>query len=263
MTPGAYGLRLTGVAGADLIDAPSGWEPWTVERSGSGLGSDEATTIGEWTASVPLRPGGRLELDRRARSATWSTPAPLSDDLLAHPYLAPAAAIAATWRGALALHGGALVTGEGAWGLLGDAGGGKSSLLAALDLPVVADDLLVIEGGAVMAGPRCVDLREPAPGARRVEGAERERWRLRLLAVPAATPLAGFVRLEWGGGLAVRELESPAERLPVLSAQLAVVAGAPAAAVLLALAELPVLVLTRPRDRARLGASAAALLDAI
>ena len=54
------------------------------------------------------------------------------DGRLVHPVLATVGAVFAWWRGDVVFHGGAVVIGDGAWGLLGERGTGKSSLLAGL-----------------------------------------------------------------------------------------------------------------------------------
>lgn len=94
-----------------------------------------------------------------------------------------------------------------AWGVLGDKGAGKSSLMATLALigaPVMADDALILDcQGRALAGPRCIDLRKgtaTALQAGRSIGVvgTRERFRMQLGPVPCEVPLGGFIRLGWG-----------------------------------------------------------------
>ena len=118
---------------------------------------------------------------------------PPPSDLL-HPYLSPAAALTHLWAGRTALHAGAVVLGDRAVLLLGRTTDGKSTTLAWLaaerGLPVLADDLTIIDEGAILPGPRCIDLRAPSAEAfaDRWNGRlvrSQTRWRVRLPAVPA------------------------------------------------------------------------------
>jgi hypothetical protein len=114
------------------------------------------------------------------------------------------------------VHAGAVVIDGRAWAVVGDKEGGKSSTLAWLardGYAIATDDLLVVDHGDVLAGPRCIDLR--AETARSLGVGEplgvvgsRPRYRVYLDPVPPALPLAGWIFLSWGS-----ELE--AERLPV------------------------------------------------
>ena len=130
----------------------------------------------------------------------------MSDQALVHPYLAPAAAVIARWLGREPFHAGAFALDGGAWGVLGEREAGKSSLLAWLSLQgrsVVCDDMLVVAGDTVFAGPRSVDLRRET-AVRLGAGEElgmigaRERWRVGLPPIEPEVPLAGWVFLEWG-----------------------------------------------------------------
>lgn len=202
---GAFGLRIEGVPGAGLPAVPASWERWTVRRAFGEASGDPR--VREWSARIGLRPAGELVVDRRRRLATYVTPEPLADEDVAR-YLAPLGAVAAVWAGRLALLGGAFLHGGGAWAVLG----------AAPVEPVVTRDLLVVERGAVLAGP----------GAG--EG------------VHAIEPLMGFLRR----GPRRREL-APAERAAALERALAITTRAHDAAALLALAELPMIEAPDPR----------------
>ncbi len=124
---------------------------------------------------------------------------------IVHPIGTLPLSVLAHWRGDVTLHGGAFVRAGGAWGVCGDRSAGKSTTLALVaqrGVPIVADDLLVVQRGEALAGPRCVDLRGDAalrfPTARslgRVGG--RVRHRLPTVAAPARTPLRGLFLLEW------------------------------------------------------------------
>lgn len=208
-----------------------------------------------------------LELDPPGRAAVYSTPAPLSDDDLAHPYLAAAAGAAAGWLRRDALHAGAFLARDGgAWALLAGKGGGKSTTLAWLAVAgfgVVTDDILVLDGMRALAGPRCLDLRRDAAAAlatgRRLDASRGgERRRLRLPAVPAETPFRGFVVLEWGDRLELDTLP-PAERLGRIAAQ-RLRRDDDAGRELLDLVARPCLVLRRPRGLDGLAAVAEQLV---
>ena len=93
-----------------------------------------------------------------------------------------------------------------AWGVSGDRGGGKSTTMAGLALdgvPIVSDDLLVLDGLQVLPAPRSVDLRRTAAAhlgvgtALGVVGA-RERWRLKVEQLEGEYELAGWIFLRWG-----------------------------------------------------------------
>ena len=131
-------------------------------------------------------------------------PDELSARALVHPLLAVPLSLLARWRGHVTLHAGAFEA-NGAWGILGDRTAGKSSMLAALaerGVPIVSDDLLVVDDAHALAGPRCVDLR-PDVGKRFTSatslGMVGGRPRFRLSTPPARprTVLRGFFVLEW------------------------------------------------------------------
>jgi len=197
---------LTGIEGAEtsLVRADIEWPTFELEVhvAESEAGSEH---LDRDIARVRLRTGGWIDIDRTAGRAVFTVPKVLSAEELVHPFLAPVAAVAAHWHGRESLHGGAFAAHNRAWGIIGDRMGGKSSLLAALaqhDIPVISDDVLVVEGLDVFAGPRTVDLRGDA--ARQlgigdnigVAGA-RERWRLRLPPVQPRLRLSGWIFTVW------------------------------------------------------------------
>src|ERR1700727_1316299 len=76
-------------------------------------------------------------------------------------------------------------------------------------VPIVCDDVLIIDGDVAFAGPRSIDLR--ADSAERFGLGEplgvlgdRERWRVALAPVAPALPFRGWVRLAWGETVEVR-----------------------------------------------------------
>jgi hypothetical protein len=192
---------------------------------------DDATEqVDERSVDVHLQGLGhvRMRMERDTRRARyWFIHPPPPADLL-HPYLAPAAALAHVWDGREAIHGGAFAAPAGAVLLLGGKEAGKSSLLtwlaAELGCEVLADDLCVLSDGAVLPGPRCVDLREPTVrrfGTRWNGRVVRSSERLRLaLPAGAAEPVAvaGTVVLGWSESVRVQPIP-PSERLALLAPQ--------------------------------------------
>jgi hypothetical protein len=142
---------------------------------------------------------------------------------------------AALLAGREALHAGAVATPAGAVAIAAQAGGGKSTLLAALlarGLPLVADDVLVLEGRAeaaplahpappLMTVPAALDGRLGAPLAELGD----ERW----IAVPTVAgplPLAAFVLLDRRPGAPLELQPLAAPLAPLLGALLRFPAGA-------------------------------------
>ncbi|MBO9531430.1 MAG: hypothetical protein J7513_00445 [Solirubrobacteraceae bacterium] len=224
-------------------------------------------------ADIPIGDGDELlVLDRVAHTATYYLREPRSHEVVAHPLLAPAAAVISHWRGAIALHAGAFVSGGKAWLVLGDRGFGKSTLLAELSLagtPVLADDLIVVEGGDAHMGPGSIDLREPhRPGLPLVdlgEIATRRRLRLPAGEAPARAPLGGVLQLGWSdpGEAPTLEPVPPADRAPAIAdaRSLSLPLSDPFA--LLDLAALPAYTFRRPKDLAAIDGATAFLQDAL
>lgn len=244
----AYGFRLAGVDSGYLQHSRDESRPLlTVRRAVSDPGERLQPPAG--TKALALLDGGRLVLDRRARIADFETPEHLDDDDLVHPYLAPAAAVMAGWQGWDTFHAGAFATDGRAFAVLGERERGKSTLLAALALdgvPIVTDDVLVVERGIAQAGPRCIDLRrdDGLPAAALEPSRSSTRARLRLPPLAATAELAGWVALEWGKRLELERLR-PSERLHRLASSHSR-AGDPRDDALLELARLPGWMLRRP-----------------
>jgi len=268
MRPGAYGLRLTGDAPHSALLASVGADApeITLERS---IGTLEvANHVDEGTATVPLLDGGALELDRMNRSARLTTREPISDDELAHPYLAPIAAVHSHWLGRAAFHAGGIVVAGRAWGVIGEREAGKSTLLAAVAAQggdVLADDLLVMEAGNVFAGPRTLDLRREAAewfGGTRALGiaGARERWRLDLAQAPASAPLGGWIVPEWSDTIKVTRQPGAAAAHHIAPAR-SVTGIAIDPAAFLTAAACPSVLFERPRDMRLLAAAIERLID--
>jgi hypothetical protein len=269
---GAYGFRLAGLDAAArlLARAEPEWPELVLDRVIDDAAAPSHDRVGEDRAELILRSGGWVELDRAASKATYHLHHRPRDGDLLHPYLAPVAALAARWLGRESFHAGAFVVDGGAWAVLGDKEAGKSSTLAHLALrghAVVSDDVLVLEGGDVFAGPRCIDLR--AEPSKRLGAGEplgvvgvRERFRLELGPMPSRVPLHGFVMLGWGDEVALEPVHG-AERLLALVPHRALLLESNAPADLLDLSSLPFLRLRRPHDWASLEETADVLLHAL
>jgi hypothetical protein len=214
--------------------------------------------------------GYGVHIDRAARLVRMHGPQPPSDDEAVHPGLSRVAAVYAHWRRQVVLHGGSFAVAGGGWGLLAGREGGKSTLLAVIARrghEVLSDDLLVVDGdGAVLAGPRCVDLREGAAEALGIAasgGGRDGRARLRLAPVAARVQLRGVVHLRFGRRCAVTPVPI-ARRIELLREHaLMRTAFPPDPHGLLRMAALPTFELVRPRDLKVLEESAATLLGAL
>jgi hypothetical protein len=253
---GAYGFRILGVRAApgQLVRAPAHWPTLELVVRVTAALAPAAEYVDDETAVLRLRSGGSVEIDRLSRRAVFHLPTQPDDRALIHPHLAGVAAVAAHWLGRESFHAGAFVAGGGVWGLLGDRGAGKSSLLASLALagvPVVSDDVLVLDGRTALAGPRSIDLRSDAAAHLRAGEplgviGQRERWRLPLAPIAPEQPLRGWVVLGWDERTAVRHLQG-SERLTSLLPHRAARLYPPQPQELIELSSLPFLQLRRRR----------------
>lgn len=234
-------------------------------------GPVEHLFVGEREAAVRV-PGAILLLDRVRATITVHCAREPEQAALVHPYLWPAAAIFARWRGAETLHAGAfrLPGRDRAWVVIGASGSGKSSLLAALALAgceVLADDLVVVEGSDCYAGPRCIDLKPDAvstlpAGPELVSVRASERRRLVLAPCDGVMPIHGFVHLLWDDEVSVAT-QLPSRRFATLVDHRRVAALGADYAQLLDLAGLPMLCVRRPAARPALNQAAEVLLEAL
>lgn len=268
---GAYGLALDGVDAARrfLITAAPQWPRFRITNSVGQLGR-VSDRLGEDRAEIVLRSGGVLFLDRAEACAEFVTPEPLSPDALAHPGLAPVAAVTARWLGRQSFHAGAFVLGSDVWALLADREGGKSTTLAWLASRghrIVCDDMLVLDGDDALAGPRILDLRAESAewlglGDYRGNVGARERWRVELDDVPAGTRFRGWVFLSWGDNIEVEAVRA-GERLPRLVRHLGLRVPPARPDRLLELAALPGWEFRRPRGWDRFDEAGDRLLEAL
>jgi hypothetical protein len=262
LSPAAYGLRVGGLAAGPFLSLRNAgaWPEVRIERAelaGTAVGE---SVLGPESASITT-PAGVLEVQRATRSIVVRSPQALPDTDIVHPGLWPAAAVFARWDGLETLHAGAFVLpGQpGAWVLMADSGGGKSTFLAALALAgfeVLVDDLVVIDDGDCLAGPRCIDLRPEAAQRLPLDGSQTttvrstSRRRLALDPCDGRWPILGFVELVWGP--AGVQVLGPIDALGVLGRHRRVIGLGAAHGALLELAGRHVLRWSRPAAFARL-----------
>lgn len=261
---GAYGFRLV------LTSAQAGLpDLGPVEESASEVALEhyhaalrvDVEERDETRIATGRRAGSLLEVRRDPAAIRIDMPEEVSAEALVHPLLTVPISILARWRGDLTLHAGSFVAEGRAWAVVGGREAGKSTTLAELaqrGYPLMADDLLVLDGDLVRAGPTCVDLRpdvaERMPAARPMgEVGGRFRHRLSTPEGPASAPLGGIFLLEWGEGDAVRvEPVGSAEALQVIFRQEYIALLGPTDPVkVLELMEVPMWRVSRPRDWSR------------
>jgi len=259
--PGAYGVVVSGLPDAVPYMRPQPAGAPEVEVLVHSLSAETprgrpAGWLTEDSARLFLAGGGRLEMARESNQFHYFFPDRPADHDLLHPYFTAAAALFWQWRGSEALHAGALATPAGAVLLLGDKGAGKSTTLAWLALhagvPVLSDDLAVLHGRTVVAGPATVDLRPEADSSdgQAVPVRNGERHRV-TLGDAAAAPLAGIVVLEWAETVTLTEVPVAA-RLETLCRHRAYTPLAPDPLGILELASTPMVRAGRPKDLSQL-----------
>jgi hypothetical protein len=244
MSVGAYGFRIQG--------APDEWL--------SLAGGDEWPLLTN-TPDPTVSAHDQARVDWGCLHADVCVDIP--PDEIVHPVLSRMLTLLFDVRGIDAMHGGALLGSDGAWIVVGSRGAGKSSLLAACHrrgIPVMTDDVVVLEGLRCLGGPRCVDLRDGAarhlgPGVPVRAGTKQ---RIKLPPVAAEAELAGVVFLSWGERLELVPVP-PSERLGRLAAQRSTDEWPHHPLTLLNLAGLPAVELRRPRRLDGIAASAALL----
>jgi hypothetical protein len=224
---GAYGLTLPGLERcAGLMPSPGpAWPEIHVVRDRVERQPDR-TRVDADAAEVRLIDGGSLVLDRVGRSAIVLTRTPLSDEDLVHPYLAPVASYFAGWLGRHALHAGGVCIDGTAFAIVGAKEAGKTTTLAWLatqGCDVLADDMLVIDDGRALAGPRALDLRPDAVRELGLLDSTREnptrgRARLQLGPVAHEAPLGGLLFLDWGQQVELSPLRTSERLLRIAAA---------------------------------------------
>jgi hypothetical protein len=253
-----------------LVDAPTAWSRLHLTVRRTCEAPPQADWLGPDAARVRLQSGGWVELDRHQGTATFCLRSRPSDAALVHPHLAAPAVLFAHWLGRESFHGGAFFARGGVWVVLGEKGDGKSTMLASLALggvPVVADDVLVLDRGRALAGPRSIDLRPDAAqnlhtGASIGRVGLRDRWRMSLAPIEPELPLRGWVILRWGDRIDVQAVRG-ARRLEFLLPHRGIRVAPNDAEILVALSAQPMLVMQRPRLWKDLQHASDALLDAL
>ncbi|MFG1841381.1 hypothetical protein ACGFH8_23520 [Micromonospora sp. NPDC049175] len=265
---GVYGLRVHGLDGVtELPPADGAALGWPAVRVGQlHVPPPAPSPLNDARGTRILADGRTLAVDRLWGTATFYGP-PLAPDVLAHPYLAPVATTVNRWAGRETFHSGAFVLAGRAWAVLGPRTAGKSSLLTALaarDVPILTDDILVVDGADAFAGPRCVDLRQPVPGVGLPTRPVRAGDLLRVGLPPIASrvPLGGWLFLRWGAAVTLTRLPGGA-LLARLARQRSFGQLRSDPAALLALAALPAWELIRPRDWAALADTHRLVADAV
>lgn len=261
---GAYGFRIVPADAAldlpGLVPVPANAERVRVTWESAPVEEDVLEVTGDH-ARLSVKGMVAIELTERDPALHVRVPDALQPEAVVHPILTTPLAILARWRGRAALHAGAVLHDGAAVAVCGRQGAGKSTAMASLaarGLPVVTDDLVVLEDGDVLSGPSCIDLRAdtaerfPEAAYLGVVGA-RERYRLMTAPAPARVPLAGIFMLEWAeeddpDPLRAEPLALP-ERIELVHAfDYAGLVGLPRGEALLDLIELPMWRLVRPRD---------------
>lgn len=271
---GAYGFRLVPLDRRihlpGLIHVPEDADEVVLSwRQGETL--DDGLEVRDDRVTIAARGHLTMEVTRLPPHVEVRLPDPPNPEALVHPLATTPLAVLARWRGNPSLHAGAFLSDRGAYVLCGHRQAGKSTTLAMLaqrGLPIVADDLVVIDGSDVLSAPACVDLRGDAalrfPEARFLGtiGA-RDRYRMSTPAAPARVPLRGLFLLEWGTDpepevepLSVRERAAAMHGFDY-----AAFVGLPPGEVLLELLALPMWRLKRARSWSSAEAAVGKLLD--
>jgi hypothetical protein len=275
---GVYGLRIAGslldeqIERDQLVEAGATWPRWEISWEPPTDGEARGTSpVERWSpdrAELAAQPSGRTVIDRILRRTTLFLAEPPLPQAVIHPYLASTGVVAGHWLGKTPFHAGSFEFGGRAWGVLGGREMGKSSLLMSLHrfgIPILSDDLLVLNGEVAYAGPRCLDLRQSA--AEHFEAGEyigvvgtRDRWRVALPPVRSEVPFGGWVLIGWSDEVSF-DAPPPSHRLSALAAHRGLIAhGAPADG-LLDLLEYPMVLFARPQDWDHLDGATAQLLE--
>jgi hypothetical protein len=279
---GAYGLRVGSSLANEtdsapfakhLVKAGKHWPHWTIEWEALRAGQIPESELWSWSETyfrLPIRPAGFATIDREATRTILHLPkAPLPEALI-HPHLASTAIATNHWSGGASFHAGSFLLDGRAWGVVGDRGMGKSSLLMWLHragFTILSDDVLVVNNAFAYAGPRCLDLRREA--AERFEEGKylgvvgtRERWRVTLGGVPTEVPMGGWVRLEWSDSLSI-ERAAVSTRVAALAGNYGIIAPRFATPGILDLLDMPMVTFSRPQSWVEIDASMDALVRAL
>lgn len=214
---GAYGLCLEGLDTPLLVSpVPESWARVIVALDHDTPPPDRSS-YGEDTVDLSFESGWGISLRREASTITFQIPSDASLDDLVHPYLATAAMHFASWLGHSTFHGGAFVQQGRAFAVFAHKNGGKSTTLAGLaglGIPIVADDLLVVDKSlSALSGPRSIDLRPEAVTDHIVAPVRGDdRRRMTLPPIGPTHPLGGVFVLGWADKFSIESL-TPSERV--------------------------------------------------
>ena len=271
---GVYGLHVPELAPTGEMLVPVGRDAPTVHVEVRHIAKPaEPDMFDAHRARFRLRSGGAVRLDRDAGTAEFGFPPsmdlPGPDELL-HPLLFSVATITNHWHGRPSFHAGAFVVDGEAWVVIGRKGAGKSSTLGWLathGVPVLSDDLVIIDGDEALAGPACVDLRPDAAARLRIGRdlgtvGSRGRWRHATGGSLGCARIGGWVFLEWSPTVHV-DSTPVVERIPRLMHNLCVHAPGEWPETLLRLAGLPCWTFGRPQDWKTMPSATDRLLNAI
>jgi hypothetical protein len=263
---GAYGLVVHGLPGATewMQPQPDDAPHFDMVIDHTPKPYEGGSTLNDASARIRLIGGGLLEMTRDTPTAHFTLPVRPPDEELLHPYLAPAAALFWQWHGHEALHAGVFCVNGSAILLLGDKEAGKSTTLGWLATEgattVLSDDLAVVHGPAVAAGPRSIDLRPGSATTTASHHVVRDgRHRITLAPCPSLVPLVGVACLAWSDTLALSPVHLR-DRMGILARQRTFPSLPADPVAMLDLCSLPMITAARPRDLAALPSFAQALV---
>ncbi len=273
---GAYGLSFGEEIDQNfLVDVDPSWPRWHVRwsRAGSDTQKMDLPVREQWSpdqALLAIPPEGFMEIDRAGASTTLHLRERPPVEALIHPLLSSTGIVAGHWLGRTPFHGGAFLVNGRAWGVLGDRDAGKSSVLMGLHrvgVPILTDDLLLVDATGAYAGPRCIDLRKSAAAHFQSGGylgtvGARERWRVELPAVPARVPFGGWIRLDWSDEVQITAVPLR-DRLATLAVNRGLRAADADMSRLLDLLDAPMVAFSRAQDWSRADEAIGTLLEHI
>lgn len=271
---GVYGFRLEGLEPSPhmVVTVSSHAPHLVIARSQNGW-----SQFGTPDVVQELLDDGHMAVFKSSDLYVFSLATHVSDDELLHPWIVPAICHRASELGRIVLHGGVLACDGLAIAVIGDREAGKSTLMAsaararfaergngAPAVEVLADDLVVLDGDTVYAGPRCLDLRPSSapmfPDVQLHPSRNDSRFRVYLPQCSGHAKLAGFVMLSWGSDLSIQQIPV-VRRISLLADYMSVGRKRRDYDAVLELAAKPVWLLQRPKDPDLLGATLELLVN--
>ena len=271
---GCYGFRVTGVPARPRSPRRRARQlahALAAHTSGPAEAPPRRTSSDPSVRALTMH-GGWIAIERSPSRATFHVPTPPPDRDLVHPYLAPAAAVAARWAGRESFHAG---RGDPRRRRVGDPRrqGEREEHDARLDGARRAGPCsrttcwwsTGMERSPVLAASTCGE-----PSAERLGAGDplgvvgvRERWRVGLGPVPRAVPLRGWITLAWDDEIGVDAATAARSGCSRLMPFRSVRVAPERPERLIELSSLPVLRLRRPRRWEALPEAGGRLLDAI